>query len=101
MIGDLYERKHLKDVDGVKWIIQAFTDGYGQISDNLAFRTAIHVGVHLIYWCNRQAPTTPLTAPPKRIANAVKLGTDWIVKGWERDRKWFGDSALAPLFGRD
>ena len=49
MIGDLYERKHFKDGDSALRIIQGSVAGYGALSDDMAFRIAIHAGVHLIY----------------------------------------------------
>ena len=102
MIGDLYERKHFKDVDGAIWAIQGFIEGYGALSEEMAFRTAIHTGVQLICWCKRGPPhMRPPWATPERIAGVVKLGMDFVVKGWERDRGWLEGSALAGLFSEN
>lgn len=101
MIGDVYERKHFNDLNGAMWTIEAFVEGYGGLNDKMAFRTAIHVGVHLLGWYTRRAPTTPLKGSPEQIASAVKLGKDLIVKGWEKDRAWLEASVMAPLFTSD
>lgn len=97
MIGDLYERKHFHNVDAATWVLGCFVDGYGKLSDELAFRTAIHAGVHLLCWYIRRAPNGPLKGTPQQVAEAVTLGIDFVVKGWKKDRRWFEQSVLAPL----
>lgn len=99
MIGDLYERKHFMNADSALWIIQGFVVGYGALSDDTAFRIAIHAGVHLICWSFRRNPTAPFTEPSEQIRDAIRIGIDFVVKGWERDRTWFEGSELACLFG--
>jgi len=94
LLGDLLERKHFNGVDSALWVLHGFTRGYGVFSDDLAFRTAIHAGVHLICWCTRGAPKDT----PERVNGVIQLGKDFIVKGWEKDRKWFEGSLLAPMF---
>lgn len=98
MLADLYERKHFKDSDAVIPAMEGFAKGYGEISDEMAFRTAIYAGVHLICWHIRGNPNLPLSAPMEKILSALVIGRDWILKGWEKDRRWFEKSALAPLF---
>lgn len=98
MMADLYERKHFKDVDTVIPAMKGFADGYGRISDEIAFRTAIHAGVHLICWHIRGNPNLPLSAPMDKVLSALALGRDFVLKGWEKDRQWFESSVLAPLF---
>jgi hypothetical protein len=98
MVGDLYERQHFNHVDGALWVLEGFADGYGQLSNEMAFRTAIHAGVHLIGWYNRRPPDGALDAPLDRATEAMALGRDFVLKGWERDREWFRVSVLAPLF---
>ncbi|KAK3680603.1 kinase-like domain-containing protein [Podospora appendiculata] len=99
MIGDLYERKHFKGVKSAIPAIQGFVDGYGGLSDDMAFRIAIHTGVHLIGWYTRRPPESPLGCPLEQAAAGMKFGRDLIIKGWERDRGWFESSELACLFG--
>jgi len=100
MIGDLYERKHFRDVDSAIWVMEGFVDGYGDLSHEMAFRTAIHTGIHLIGWYTRRAPNSPLDSTPDKVFEAMKLGRDFVVKGWEKDKNWFQGSILAPLFKR-
>ena len=98
IIGDLYERKHFKSLENTIWAIEGFVDGYGGLSDDLAFRTAIHTGVHFLCWYIRRDPRTPPKGTPEQIIGAVRIGVDFVVKGWERDRAWFETSPLASLF---
>ncbi|KAI9706172.1 MAG: hypothetical protein M1820_004933 [Bogoriella megaspora] len=98
MIGDLYERKHFMNAHTALWMIQGFVFGYGVLSDDMAFRIAIHAGVHLICWYIRGNPAAPFTKPPEQIQDAMRIGTEFIVRGWTRDRAWFESSELACLF---
>lgn len=100
MIGDLYERKHFKEVDGAIWAIDAFIKGYGGLSDEMAFRIAIHAGVHLITWVVRGPPLhmRPAWATRERTIGIVALGMTFVLKAWEKDRAWFECSILAGLF---
>ncbi|KAI9678372.1 MAG: hypothetical protein M1822_008018 [Bathelium mastoideum] len=98
MIGDLYERKHFFEAESALHTTQGFAAGYGDLSDDEAFRIAIHVGQHLVCWCIRRNPKAPFTEPPEQIEGAICIGTDFIVKGWEKDRAWFEGSELACLF---
>jgi hypothetical protein len=100
MIGDLYGRKHFFKADSALLIIQGFTAGYGVVSDDEAFRIAIHVGQHVICWYKMRNPRAPFTEPSEQIQDAIRIGTDFIVKGWEKDRAWFEDGELACLFKR-
>lgn len=98
MLADLYERKHFKDSDVVIPVMKGFVDGYGMISDEMAFRIAIHAGVHLICWHIRRNPNLPLSAPRDKVVSALTIGRDLVLKGWEKDRRWLKSSVLAPLF---
>lgn len=98
-IGDLCENHLLDSPQHVKSTIGGFIRGYGGLSDELAFRTAIHAGVHFIHWYVRRPPTAKMLETPEKIADAMKLGRDIVVKGWQKDRAWFNGTILAPLFG--
>lgn len=100
MIADLYERKHFLDVEGALWGIDAFIDGYGAVSEDMAFRIAIHAGVHLVTWMKRGPPLhmRAAWATLERARAVVELGMNFVLKGWERDRGWFRGSILAGLF---
>lgn len=98
MIGDLYERKHFTGDDSSLRIIEGFLAGYGALSDDEAFRIAIHAGQHLICWYIRRDPALAFAESREQIQDVILIGTDFIVKGWERNRKWFEGSDLACLF---
>jgi thiamine kinase-like enzyme len=100
MIGDLYERKHFVNIESSLWLIKAFVTGYGVLNDKMAFRIAIHAGVHFICWYFRRDPTAPFTQPLKQVQDSIRIGTDFIVKAWEKDRTWFESSDLACLFNQ-
>ena len=78
--------------------MEGVIDGYGKLTDEMAFRTAIYVGVHLVGWYNRRPQKGPRVVPPEVIIVGLKIGRDFIIKGWEKDRKFFEGSALASLF---
>jgi thiamine kinase-like enzyme len=90
--GDLYERKHFSNAVSAIWVIQGVINGYGPVSEEMAFRIAIHTGVHLICWALRRP------AIQERAEELVKLAVSFVVKGWEKDRRWFEDSALSSFF---
>lgn len=98
MVGDLLERGHFKELDASFTIIDGFVEGYGGLSEDMAFRTAIHAGVHLINFYNRRPPDAPIQASREDIEGALRIGRDFIVKGWARDRVWFEQTWLASLF---
>jgi thiamine kinase-like enzyme len=101
VIGDFYERRHFNDAKCTTWAIQGLINGYGSITEEMAFRTAIHAGVNLICWYVRRSPTAPLPAPLEQVRDMLKLATDFVVKGWEKDRRWFEDTPLSDLFMRN
>ncbi|EAW08017.1 uncharacterized protein ACLA_027390 [Aspergillus clavatus NRRL 1] len=96
MIAELYELKHFKDIDAGIWIIEGLAEGYGVIDEDMAFRTAIHVGVHLICW----GSTVAGWGTDEQIEEVVKIGRDLVVRGWEKDRAWFEGIWLRGLFTR-
>lgn len=100
MIGDLVEWEHFHNSNSAKWIMQGFIKGFSAMTDEMAFRIAIHAGVHLLNWYKRRHPEAPLKGSPAQIASAVNMGTNFIVKGHKKDRCWFEKSILAPLFTR-
>lgn len=99
MFGDLCEKQFLDNSESAVWIIEGFVEGYGGMDEELAFRTAIHTGTQFLHWCIRRPPNAELLATPERITDAMKLGRDYIVKAWMKDREWFEGTALGPLFG--
>lgn len=96
IVGDLYEKAVFLNAD-TKSVMEAIIDGYGDLSDDMAFRTAIYVGVHLIGWYHRRPRTAPPVAQEVVVAG-LTIGRDFICKGWKKDRKFFESTALASLF---
>lgn len=98
IIGDLYELYHYRGTETALWLIKGIVAGYDTLSEELAFKTAIHTGVHLICWYMRRDPNGPLGHPLEKVEAAMKIGVDFIVKGWKKDRKWFEGKGLESLF---
>jgi hypothetical protein len=93
-ITQLFELKYFKDIDAGVWLIDGFMQGYGAIKEDLAFKTAIHVGTHLICWGSRVAGW----GTEEQVKNLVKIGRDFVVRGWEKDRGFFEGTILKCLF---
>lgn len=98
IVGDLYERTHFNQVSASSRMMQGFVDGYGGMGDDLAFRVTIHAGAHLVCWFIRRAPGSPFPFPDETVADAMRVGSEFMRKGWERDRAWLESSALGCLF---
>lgn len=94
MVAELYETKLFKKLDSGMWVLEGFLEGYGALSDAMAFRTAIHVGVHLVCWGSR----VPGWGGQREIEHVVAVGRDLIVQGWRKNRAWFEDGCLRCLF---
>ncbi|TVY80540.1 4-hydroxytryptamine kinase psiK [Lachnellula suecica] len=90
MIGDLYERFHFLDLNTALWVLEGFIAGYGAMSEEMAFRIAVHTGVQLITWVLRGPPLhmRPAWATRERTVGLLRLGMNLTLRGWERDRKW-------------
>ncbi|KAK7969248.1 hypothetical protein PG988_008321 [Apiospora saccharicola] len=102
MLADLYERHHFSGAGASLSVIEGFVKGYGgpllSHDDDLAFRVAIHAGVHLICWYYRRDRNAPLPYPLPTVLSALTLGRDIVLKGWGKDKTWFKGTFLAPLF---
>lgn len=104
MMADLYERHHFSVAGTSLPILEGFVKGYGgpllRTHDELAFRVAIHAGVHLICWYYRRDRNTPLPYPLPTVLAALSLGRDIILKGWRKDKEGLKGTFLAPVFAR-
>ncbi|KAF4165552.1 hypothetical protein CNMCM6936_007695 [Aspergillus lentulus] len=94
MVAELYQLKHFKNVDAGVWLIEGLLDGYGPIDDDMAFRIAIHVGVHFLCL----GSTVPGWGTNDQVEGVVKIGRDLVVNGWQKDLNWFGGGWLKCLF---
>lgn len=96
MIAELYELSLFKDIDEGKWLIEGFAAGYGDIDDGFAYRTALHVGTHLICWGSRVTGW----GSEEQVQQVVGKGKELILRAWHKDRAWFEAGDLACLFSR-
>lgn len=94
MIAELYELFLYKQVDAALWLIEGFATGYGYVDDDFAFRAAVHVGTHLVGF----GTSVPGWGSPEAIERVCKTGRDIITHAWGKDRAWFEDHHLSPLF---
>jgi hypothetical protein len=97
IIGDFYERKVFHNSDVGLPTMEGVISGYGKLSDDMAYRTAIYVGVHLISWYTRMWRKNPKVALEK-VTAGLTIGRDFILKGLEKDGVYFKRSALASVF---
>ncbi|KAF7548830.1 hypothetical protein G7046_g8543 [Stylonectria norvegica] len=97
MIAELWQLKLYRDMDAGEWLIRAFVDGYGSVTAEFAFRTIVHVGVHLICFGAR----TPGWGTAAQGEELVRTGKEIILKAWgkNRDRAGFQGHVLECLFG--
>ncbi|KAG5806447.1 hypothetical protein H9Q74_008572 [Fusarium xylarioides] len=93
MIAEMYALWLYKSVDAGLWMMEGFIEVYGDVSEDFAFRTAIHVGTHLV------CVTTDFPAwGRENYERVVEVGRDIIVHAWEKDCGWFQKGDLACLF---
>ncbi|KAI1384638.1 kinase-like domain-containing protein [Hypoxylon trugodes] len=95
MIGELYQLKLYKDISAGLWMVQGFVDGYGAVSEEFAFRTAIQFGAHLVSF----GTVVSGWGTPTQVENCARVGRDIIVYAWKKDRRWFEENDLGCLFG--
>jgi hypothetical protein len=96
MIAELYELKLYKDIEAGMWLVEGFVNGYGKVSEDFAFRTAIAVGTHLLAF----GTSVEGWGTPDQVQEVARTGRDLIVKSWSKDRSWFETGELRLLFSR-
>ena len=94
MMAEFYFLKLFKDIDAGAWMIQGFVGGYGGVDEDFAFRTAIHIGAHLMW----VGGTVPGWGDQKQVEAVVTVGRDVFIKAWQKDRTWFHGHVLECLF---
>ncbi len=94
MLAELFELKHYKDIDAGVQLIEAFMDGYGKIDEDLAFKTAIHVGTHLIGF----GTSVQGWGTAEQVEACAQVGRDFVVNGWKKDKAFFEGTSLKCLF---
>ncbi|KAI1757474.1 kinase-like domain-containing protein [Xylaria castorea] len=94
MIAELYELKLYKNITAGLWMAQGFVEGYGAVSDDFAFRTAIQIGTHLVSF----GTSVRGWGTPEQVETVACTGRDIIVHAWQKDLEWFRRGDLACLF---
>ncbi|RDW88691.1 hypothetical protein BP6252_00723 [Coleophoma cylindrospora] len=94
MFAELFELKHFKSIDAGTELIAAFMQGYGRLPRDLAFRTAVHFGTHLICW----GSSVQGWGTKEQVEKVVEIGRDFVTRAWAGDREWFVGSPLDCLF---
>lgn len=94
MIAELFEMKLYKSVTAGLWMMQGFVEGYGGVSEDFAFRTAIQVGAHMVCF----GTSVEGWGTPEKVEMVARTGRDIIVHAWQKDREWFEGGDLACLF---
>lgn len=97
MIAELYELKHFKNHDAGIWLIESFIKGYGDMSEDMKWKVIVQAGAHLVCWGSRVAGW----GNEEQVEDVVRIGRDWIVNGWERNRDFFQGMVLGKLFSGD
>lgn len=94
VLAELYEIKHFKGHEAGIWIMEGLIEKYAHWDEEMAFRTAVHMGVHLVCWSN-----VPGWGSHGQVEDVIRFGRDLVVRGWERDRAWFErNEVLRHLF---
>ncbi|EHK99892.1 hypothetical protein M7I_4217 [Glarea lozoyensis 74030] len=94
MCAELYELKLFKNIDAGLTLISSFISGYGPVSRGFAFDVVIFVGNHLLCWGTRVAGW----GTPEQIREVVVVGREMVVKGWEKDERFFGEGPWGSWF---
>ncbi|KAL5360180.1 phosphotransferase enzyme family protein [Aspergillus floccosus] len=86
MMAELYELTHYRGVAAGEWVIEGFVEGYGGISEEMAYRAAVHVGTHFIAFGSSVAGW----GTEEQVQELVRIGGELVVNGWEKNRGGFG-----------
>ncbi|KAK4448769.1 kinase-like domain-containing protein [Podospora aff. communis PSN243] len=94
MMAELYMLQLFKQIDAGGWMVEGLLAGYGKLSEDEAFRIAIHVGCHLIVI----GGTVPGWGSSEHVDRVVAVGRDMIVNGWARNKGSFEGTVLGNMF---
>lgn len=94
MFAELYLLTHFRSMPAGTGIISAFMTGYGELDDDMAFRVALHFGVHLVVW----PPRVPGWGKGEIMERCVEFGRDCCINAWNEDKEWFRGGALDSIF---
>jgi hypothetical protein len=74
-------------------VMDAFLRAYGEVSEEVARRVVMHFGVHLVVWTCR----VPGWGSAEEVESCVKVGAEFIERGWRKDWKWVRESVLGTV----
>lgn len=94
MVAELWQLSLYKQIEAGVWIIQGFSEGYGNVDEDFTFRTLIQVGIHLVCFGSK----VPGWGSEEQQRDILRIGRDTIVKAWEQDRSAFQGHPLESLF---
>ncbi|KAF4333359.1 isoamyl alcohol [Fusarium beomiforme] len=94
MLGEMYALWKYKRIDAGLWIFQGYAEGLAPLTEEVAWRTALQVGVHLLSF----GTLAPGCGTGEEVEEMARLARDIIVKAWNRDRVWFDHSEFSCLF---
>ncbi|KAF9878851.1 phosphotransferase enzyme family protein [Colletotrichum karsti] len=94
MLGELYAIWLCQRKEASLWIAEGYCRGLGNLSESLAFRIALQLGVHLISFgaISREMESSEQTREVARIGGEI------IVNAWGKQKAWFEQSELSVLF---
>lgn len=102
-IGDLIERCTVSPAlqPLAEETIRGFVGGYGEMDDEMRWRTTIYVGVYVVNWWSRGPPGRKDQSDEirGRAVELVKQGLEWVRAGWSKDAAAFLNTPLRILFG--
>ncbi|KAL7268752.1 hypothetical protein RUND412_008608 [Rhizina undulata] len=98
MCAELFLPFHFHGVEAGREIIKAFLGAYAEGMEveerrELAWRTAVHFGTHLVVW----PPRVQGWGSKERVEEGVSVGAEYVRRGWERDWEWLKGSVLGVL----
>ncbi|KAH7174954.1 kinase-like domain-containing protein [Fusarium flagelliforme] len=93
MIAEMHALWLYKSIDAGLWMMEGFIDGYGEVSEEFAFRTAVHAGTHLV--C---VIADDPSWGAENYERVMAVGRDILVHAWDKDTDWFLKGDLEGLF---
>lgn len=75
------------------FVIEGLLKGYGGVSEEVARRVVVHIGVHLVVWPCRVGTW----GGKEEMAKCVEVGAEFIERGWKKDWKWIKESELGTI----
>lgn len=93
MCAELYLPVHFRGREEGAEMLAAFLKGYGGMGEEVARRAVVHFGVHLVVWPCRISGW----GEEREVEECVRVGMEFIEKGWERDWAWVAKSVLKAI----